>query len=111
MSAGLHERERKVIELVAQGLKNSEIALPSMAGCTYCQYKFVTPFTLKHDLAGAKLYLRESFTCTNAWKNLSHGTRSKMRRTQSIFSCRYSRLRCGPEPGVSALSLLPVVQW
>ena len=35
--------------------------VPSMASCTKCQCKFVTPSTLKHDLAGAKLYLREKF--------------------------------------------------
>jgi len=42
--------------------------VPSMASGTKCQCKLVTPSTLQHDLAGAKLYLREKFHLHEASK-------------------------------------------
>jgi hypothetical protein len=49
--------------------------VPSMAMCTNCQYKFITPSNLKRDPAGAELYLRhrfESHKCTDEPAHRSH---------------------------------------
>jgi hypothetical protein len=35
--------------------------VPSMATCTNCHYKFVTPANLRNDTAGAEAYLRDKF--------------------------------------------------
>jgi len=35
--------------------------VPAMASCSNCQYKFVTPSTLKRDPTAAEQYLREKF--------------------------------------------------
>jgi hypothetical protein len=35
--------------------------VPAMASCTKCQYKFVTPNSLKRDPEAAEKYLREKF--------------------------------------------------
>jgi hypothetical protein len=35
--------------------------VPAMASCTKCQYKFVTPNSLKRDREAAEQYLREKF--------------------------------------------------
>jgi hypothetical protein len=43
---------------IIQKFKNQ---VPSMATCTECHYKFVTPNTLKSDPAAADLYLVEKF--------------------------------------------------
>lgn len=48
------ERSLKIIRRFANGV-------PSMATCTQCHYKFVTPSTLRRDLPGAEQYLRERF--------------------------------------------------
>lgn len=48
------EREFKVIQWFGS-------KVPSMATCTGCDYKFVTPNTLKRDAEAAEQYLREKF--------------------------------------------------
>jgi len=35
--------------------------VPAMASCSNCLYKFLTPSTVKRDLAAAEEYLREKF--------------------------------------------------
>jgi hypothetical protein len=48
------EREFKIIKWFGN-------KVPAMASCTQCQYKFVTPNSLKRDPEAAEKYLREKF--------------------------------------------------
>jgi hypothetical protein len=44
--------------------------VPSMATCTACHYKFITPNTLKNDRGAAELYLAEKFNMHQCGSNL-----------------------------------------
>ena len=42
-------------------IQKFENQVPSMATCTGCDYKFLTPNTLRTDRAAAEMYLAEKF--------------------------------------------------
>jgi hypothetical protein len=48
------ERSLKIIQMFGN-------QVPAMASCSRCQYKFVTPSTLKRDPTAAEQYLQEKF--------------------------------------------------
>jgi hypothetical protein len=55
--------------------------VPSMATCTGCDYKFLTPSTLKGDRVAAELYLAEKFGMHQCGSSLDRlpDMRSRMR--------------------------------
>jgi hypothetical protein len=61
--------------------------VPSMASCTNCEYKFVTPSTLKHDPTGAEQYLRDKFNLHECKNELKDGKERRLGQNPQASAC------------------------